>query len=117
MGGAGAAGPVGWIAQLNPAQETLLDESKLASLAECRVNRRLPTAPGCGQALGVDHALKLAQFVLDPAGALKQMKLAGIETPSWPDIGQDRPPQSLAGGLETLRRLGCVPTGQCNSHV
>jgi hypothetical protein len=60
-------GATGRIAELDPAQQTLLDEAKLTGLGEGRMHDRLTAASARDGAVLVDHALQGTYLVLNPA--------------------------------------------------
>ena len=59
------------VAELDPAEEALLDEAKLAGLGEGRMHDRLTAASRRDGAVLVDHRLQGTYLVLNPASPLE----------------------------------------------
>jgi hypothetical protein len=55
------------IAELNPTKEALLNNAQLTGLGQSGVDSRLTARPGHDQSVFIDHALEVADLVLDSA--------------------------------------------------
>jgi hypothetical protein len=104
-GAVGGGGPTRRIAELDSAEQALLDKSELAGLDQGRMHHGLTAGSLGDAAVAVDNRLQGAKLVLDPAGSLEQVKLTGIEPPAVLDVSRDRLPQFFASRGEAPRRL------------